>query len=68
MWIEQLIAESTGKEGTGILPVEGEPLGRAPSYGADRFFASIDRDRRRDDGSGDGPLARAGHPAAHFEM
>lgn len=40
-WIEQLVAESTGKEGTGIVPVEGEPLGPAHHYGADRIFVSI---------------------------
>jgi transaldolase/glucose-6-phosphate isomerase len=38
-WTEQLIAESTGKEGTGIVPVEGEPLGRPAAYGKDRLFA-----------------------------
>jgi transaldolase / glucose-6-phosphate isomerase len=37
-WVEQLLAESTGKEGKGIVPVEGEPLGRPPVYGADRLF------------------------------
>jgi transaldolase/glucose-6-phosphate isomerase len=41
-WIEQLLAESTGKEGTGIVPVEGEPLGAAHHYGADRLFVSIE--------------------------
>ncbi len=40
-WIEQLIAESTGKEGTGIVPVDGEPLGAAAVYGADRLFVSL---------------------------
>ena len=40
-WIEQLVAESTGKEGTGIVPVEGEPLGASHHYGADRVFVSI---------------------------
>jgi len=40
-WIEQLVAESTGKEGTGIVPVEGEPLGPPHHYGADRVFVSI---------------------------
>ncbi len=39
-WVEQLIAESTGKEGTGILPVIGEPLGDPENYGNDRLFAS----------------------------
>jgi glucose-6-phosphate isomerase len=41
MWLEQLVAESTGKEGKGILPVEGEPVGSPSVYGDDRFFASI---------------------------
>jgi hypothetical protein len=41
LWVEQLIAESTGKEGKGILPVAGEPLGTADSYGNDRLFVSI---------------------------
>jgi transaldolase/glucose-6-phosphate isomerase len=40
-WVEQLIAESTGKEGKGILPVEGEPLGPPEVYGDDRLFVSI---------------------------
>lgn len=40
-WLEQLIAESTGKEGTGIVPVEGEPLGPADVYGDDRLFVSV---------------------------
>ncbi len=40
-WLEQLIAESTGKEGVGILPVVGEPLGRADEYGEDRFFVYL---------------------------
>ena len=38
-WIEQLIAESTGKEGNGILPVVGEPLGAPDVYGDDRLFS-----------------------------
>jgi transaldolase/glucose-6-phosphate isomerase len=38
MWLEQLIAESTGKEGKGIVPVAGEPLGAPLVYGNDRFF------------------------------
>ncbi len=40
-WIEQLVAESTGKNGTGIIPVEGEPLGPAHHYGRDRVLVSI---------------------------
>jgi glucose-6-phosphate isomerase len=43
-WVEQLIAESTGKQGKGIVPVEGEPLGRPPVYGGDRLFVYIRMD------------------------
>jgi glucose-6-phosphate isomerase len=39
LWIEQLVAESTGKLGTGIVPIAGEPEGPESAYGADRFFA-----------------------------
>ena len=41
LWIEQLIAESTGKEGSGILPVAGERLGGPEVYGEDRLFAYL---------------------------
>jgi transaldolase/glucose-6-phosphate isomerase len=41
LWVEQLIAESTGKEGKGIVPVAGEPLGDPSVYGDDRLFVSI---------------------------
>jgi glucose-6-phosphate isomerase/transaldolase/glucose-6-phosphate isomerase len=40
-WVEQLIAESTGKEGKGIVPVEGEPVGKPAVYGDDRLFIYI---------------------------
>lgn len=40
-WVEQLIAESTGKEGKGILPVVGEPLGAPAVYGYDRLFVHL---------------------------
>jgi len=69
MWIEQLVAESTGKEGKGILPVENEPLGPPSVYGSDRFFASIGRDGS-DAGAGGAlsSLAEAGHPVARFSI
>ena len=38
-WLEQLLAESTGKEGHGLIPVDREPLVNAASYGKDRVFA-----------------------------
>ena len=40
-WVEQLIAESTGKNGKGIVPIEGEPAGRPVVYGDDRLFVYI---------------------------
>jgi transaldolase/glucose-6-phosphate isomerase len=41
LWLEQLIAESTGKHGTGILPIAEEPLGEPSVYGEDRVFAYL---------------------------
>ncbi len=41
LWVEQLIAESTGKEGTGIVPIAGETLAPPSAYGADRLFARL---------------------------
>ena len=38
LWLEQLLAESLGKEGTGAVPIVGEPLGRPDVYGEDRIF------------------------------
>ena len=71
LWVEQLIAESTGKEGKGILPVAGEPLGDPDVYGEDRVFVYL-RDPDNADGELDAKidaLGKAGHPtvtlAAH---
>ena len=66
MWIEQLIAESTGKEGTGILPVEGEAPGEPGVYGVDRFFAVIGADHAAVRALE--PLSEAGHPTAVFPI
>ena len=60
-WLEQLIAESTGKEGKGILPVTGEELSEPGSYGNDRMFVffqnAADDNSQKIDG-----FAAAGHP------
>ncbi|MGH7869962.1 MAG: hypothetical protein ACREP9_20585, partial [Candidatus Dormibacteraceae bacterium] len=40
-WVEQLVAESTGKSGKGLLPVNGEPLGNVSEYGSDRLFVAL---------------------------
>ena len=41
LWLEQLLAESTGKAGTGTIPIVGEALGPVDTYGADRLFVAI---------------------------
>ncbi|MBN1665757.1 MAG: hypothetical protein JW862_01665 [Anaerolineales bacterium] len=67
-WVEQLIAESTGKEGNGILPVVGEPLGEVQVYGQDRVFVQLKQ-------SGDDTykaalraLEEAGYPVMQFQL
>jgi transaldolase/glucose-6-phosphate isomerase len=66
LWVEQLIAESTGKNGTGLVPVVGEPLGSADVYGHDRVFVSIDSN---DDSHDElDTIARAGHPLARLQL
>lgn len=65
LWIEQLIAESTGKEGKGILPVAGEPLGEPSVYGDDRVFVSISVGDTKMNLS---RLADAGHPVIQREL
>ncbi|MGI4881386.1 MAG: bifunctional transaldolase/phosoglucose isomerase, partial [Janthinobacterium lividum] len=48
-WLEQLIAESTGKLGTGIVPVDGEPIGDPSPYGTDRLFVHLHLEGDSDD-------------------
>ncbi|MEO6693967.1 MAG: hypothetical protein ABIY50_03740 [Ignavibacteria bacterium] len=48
-WVEQLIAESTGKEGVGIVPIEGEILNKPSSYGKDRVFVYISLGKENDE-------------------
>jgi glucose-6-phosphate isomerase len=61
-WIEQLLAESTGKDGKGILPVVGEPLGRSHDYAGDRIFVSIQLEGEPFGNQLQGELLEAGHP------
>jgi glucose-6-phosphate isomerase len=49
LWLEQLIAESTGKEEKGILPVNGTPLIELETYGKDRFFVSMQMASKQND-------------------
>ncbi|MCE2528659.1 MAG: hypothetical protein J4G11_02160 [Acidimicrobiia bacterium] len=63
-WIEQLVAESTGKNGTGIVPVAGEPLGDPESYGQDRLFVfmALEGDQPPEWEAVQAGLRRRGHP------
>jgi transaldolase/glucose-6-phosphate isomerase len=69
-WAEQLIAESTGKDGKGLIPIDGEPLADSAVYGDDRFFIDI-RTEGEDDAAHDDKLAAleaAGHPVVRIVM
>lgn len=64
-WVEQLLAESTGKEGKGIVPVDAEDLGPPSVYGSDRLFVSVGGDSLRETIR---PLEAAGHPVVHLAL
>jgi len=67
-WLEQLVAESTGKNGLGIVPVDGEPLGLPEVYGPDRVFVHL-RTASESDSSIEESIARlehAGHPVVRI--
>ena len=69
LWIEQLVAESTGKEGKGILPVNGESLGGPEVYGDDRLFVSISLGAvSKETKDKLDALSEAGHPVVHREL
>ncbi len=70
LWVEQLIAESTGKEGKGILPVVEEPLGAPAVYGTDRVFVSmrLAGDDAPADASRLAALEGAGHPVVNLRL
>jgi glucose-6-phosphate isomerase len=69
-WMEQLIAESTGKLGKGITPVDREAIAAPETYGKDRIFAYV-RLKGTADSSQDAKVAAieaAGHPVIHIEI
>jgi transaldolase/glucose-6-phosphate isomerase len=69
-WLEQLIAESTGKSGKGIIPVDREPLAKPDAYGADRIFAhlQLESDPDKDQTAAIDALAKAGHPVVRIVL
>ncbi len=68
-WLEQLIAESTGKHGQGIVPVAGEAPGDPAGYGADRFFVGLALAGEESElAKRLAELAAAGHPTASFVL
>ena len=69
-WAEQLFAESTGKNGKGLVPIDGEPLGVPQLYGDDRFFIDLTLDGETDSGH-EAKLAKlqaAGHPVVRIKL
>ena len=67
-WLEQLLAESTGKDGRGLIPLAGEPVTTPERYGSDRFFAYLELDGQDDPAQREAvnALERAGHPVARI--
>jgi len=69
-WAEQLIAESTGKNGKGLIPIDGETLGDVAVYGRDRIFIDM-RTADESDAAHDAKLAaleKAGHPVIRIVL
>jgi transaldolase / glucose-6-phosphate isomerase len=67
-WIEQLIAESTGKDGKGILPVVGEPLGAPEVYNDDRLFIYLKEGKDTTYDRALSELEKAGHPVVRLPI
>ncbi len=67
-WLEQLLAESTGKQGKGIVPVDLEPLGAPESYGNDRVFVQFALAGAGAESGKLDALAAAGHPVVRITL
>jgi len=70
LWVEQLVAESLGKQGRGTLPVAGEPLGAPDAYGDDRVFIHLQQKDAPERGFATEmkELAKAGHPVFTLDV
>jgi transaldolase/glucose-6-phosphate isomerase len=69
-WLEQLLAESTGKQGRGVIPVDREPLGTPDVYGSDRLFMylRLASEHNDDQDAKVTALEDAGHPVARIDV
>ncbi len=69
-WLEQLLAESTGKQGQGVIPLAGEPLADPAVYGGDRIFAYLELDGHADAAQryAVAALEQAGHPVVRISV
>ena len=69
-WLEQLVAESTGKHGKAIIPVDREKLAEPEAYGHDRLFVHIklSRSRKSEQSSAIEKIARSGHPVVRIDL
>ena len=69
-WLEQLLAESTGKDGKGVIPIDREPLGPPEVYGADRLFVYLRLASAPDERQDSAVLAleAAGHPVVRVTV
>jgi RpiB/LacA/LacB family sugar-phosphate isomerase len=67
-WIEQLLAESLGKGGAGVVPIDGEPLGAPATYGEDRVFVAVVLETDPSMNAGLVALAAAGHPVIRIAI
>ena len=70
LWIDQLVAESTGKDGKGVIPIAGEPMGPSKDYGADRLIVHLSPDGPPDESTRNSlrDFAAAGIPFAEAEL
>ena len=67
-WLEQLVAESTGKHGLGVIPLDREPVGPATVYGDDRFFAILHVSGEESFDGLAASLGSAGHPVVRIGL
>mgnify|MGYP005840277957 FL=1 len=67
-WLEQLVAESTGKTGKGIVPINGEPIASPEAYGPDRLFVYLRLDGEPGNDESVSNLEKAGYPVVTLRL